>query len=109
MKAIMEENGVPLLPEVGEGNDKDSDKDKEGEKTERDVEMVNTPQREESGDREAGDRRTKQEEVIVPVKRERVSRFDDTIGLHLKDRARRERTQDGADSSPTLTGVAASV
>lgn len=84
MKAIMEESGVPLLPEPDSGKEKDQD----GKKDKEDLDMP------EAISTRGDDEKEKEVPVVemkpeeVPVKR---SRFDDTIGLHLKGRVNRER------------------
>lgn len=85
MKAIMEESGVPLLPEPDGGKEKDQD----GEKDKEDVDMpeaISTREDDEKEKEAPAAVERKPEEVAV-----RRSRFDDTIGLHLKGRVNRER------------------
>lgn len=89
MKAIMEESGVPLLLEPEPEPDTRKEKDQEGEKDKEDVDMPEAISTQEDDEKEkeapAAVERKPEE---APVKR---SRFDDTIGLHLKDRANRGR------------------
>lgn len=83
MKAIMEENGVPLLLEP--------DNEREKDKEDMDMSEAIATREEEETEKE----KEKEIPVIVESKPEEVpvkrSRFDDTVGLHLKDRANRER------------------
>lgn len=94
MKAIMEENGVPLLEtEIGK------DKDKDTERVDVDMQEATVKQEDDEKEKEKNIPQPVVERRIeeLPVKR---SRFDDTIGLHLKDRALRERTADPVSSPP---------
>lgn len=85
MKAIMEENGVSLLPEP--------DNEKEGGRG--DVDMPEAVAAREEDEKEKEKEKEKEVLVVVERRSEEVpvkrSRFDDAIGLHLKDRANRER------------------
>lgn len=87
MKAIMEENGVPLLLEP--------DNEREKDKEDMDMSEAIATREEEETEKEKEKEKEKEIPVIVESKPEEVpvkrSRFDDTVGLHLKDRANRER------------------